>query len=241
MIRVLVYHRDAERLELLCRIVQAYFQKVRHPYQLTGYRNPEAVKEYLNGPGKKDDILLLDCSQLAETDEVIKQLRSSNERASWVYMDGGLDGLLRSLILRPSAYLADSSDTEAVAAVLQRLVQYHQTLQKKYDFTFKYGGEYIRIPYEDISYFESSAKKVTLHLDKKPHTYDFSAKLDDIEAQMPTHFLRCHQSYLVNMRHIRRLDTQNHVFLLANNEEVLISRRNYTYAKEQYQQFLSEQ
>jgi len=226
---------------LLCRIVRAYFQKVRHPYQLNGYRNPEAVKEYLKGSGKKDDILLLDCSQLAETDEVIKQLRSSTELASWVYMDGELDGLLRSLILRPSAYLADSFDTKAVAAVLQRLVQYHQTLQKKYNFTFKCEGEYIRISYEEISYFESSAKKVTLHLNKQARTYDFSAKLDGIAAQLPGQFLRCHQSYLVNLQHIRRLDAQNHVFILNSNEEILISRRNYTYAKERYQQFLQEQ
>ncbi|HIY52788.1 MAG TPA: LytTR family transcriptional regulator DNA-binding domain-containing protein, partial [Candidatus Agathobaculum merdavium] len=61
------------------------------------------------------------------------------------------------------------------------------------------------------------------------------------EAQLPSYFLRCHQSYLVNMQQIRKLDTQNHVFLLGNNEEILISRRNYTHAKERYQQFLLEQ
>ena len=241
MIRVLVFHRDIERLQVLCRIFKAHFQKVRHPYQLAGYRNQKDVAKHLKDSGVKYDILFLDCSTLTETAEIVSQLRNTNERASWVYMDGDMKGLFQLLILRPSAYLADSSNSNEVIAVLQRLVQYHLAVQKKYMFTFKCEGEYIRIPYEEISYFASNAKKVTLHLGKRMRTYDFSAKLDDIEAQLPGYFLRCHQSYLVNMQMIRRLDTQNHVFLLSGNEEILISRRSYTYAKERYEFFLAEQ
>ena len=241
MIRVLVYHRDAERLQTICRMVNAYFQKVRVAYRLTGYRHHEDAVKYLIGSGGKDDILFLDCSVLTEVVDLVTKLRHSNERASWVYMDGELDELLHTLLLRPSAYLKESSDSGEVLSVLQRLVKYHLAIEKKYTFTFKCEGEYIRISHAQISYFESSAKKVTLHLDKQPRTYDFSAKLDDIEAQLPSYFLRCHQSYLVNMQQIRKLDTQNHVFLLGNNEEILISRRNYTHAKERYQQFLLEQ
>ena len=57
---------------------------------------------------------------------------------------------------------------------------------------------------------------------------------------MPDIFLRCHQSYLVNMEEIRSLDVNEHLFILKNNEDVLISRRQYLAAKEQYETYKKE-
>ena len=96
----------------------------------------------------------------------------------------------------------------------------------------------MRIPYDEISDFESNAKKVTLRKEDGGETYYFTAKLDDIEQELPSFFLRCHQSYLVNMHKIRSLDTKERTFLLFSGEEILISRRMYTEAKERYQNFL---
>ena len=156
-------------------------------------------------------------------------------------MDGSPENLYKAMLLQPSAYLPDSADGHAVRTTLSRLERYHQMLQRDLFFSFKCEGEHQRIPYADISYFESSAKKVMLHSVRDGKRYCFAAKLDDLAQGLPSCFLRCHQSYLVNMHMIRSLDTPNHVFRLHSNEEILISRRSYQEAKERYQRFLEEQ
>ena len=99
------------------------------------------------------------------------------------------------MLLQPSAYLPDSADGHAVRTTLSRLERYHQMLQRDLFFSFKCEGEHQRIPYADISYFESSAKKVMLHSVRDGKRYCFAAKLDDLAQGLPSCFLRCHQSY----------------------------------------------
>lgn len=241
MIQIMVYHRDPAQLKKLSALIVAYFQKIRHSYELLACTRWEEAAKHLRECGEKDDIVFLDCSQLQQAAMLAKYLREQNMSTSWVYMGEDLKGLCRVLLLRPSAYLPDLNNSRIVLSVLRSLESYHWELQKKKEFSFKFEGEYIRVPYTDISYFESSAKKVTLHFANSSRTYCFSAKLDDIEQKLPEFFLRCHQSYLVNMHLIRRIDSQNHSFLLHSNEEILISRRNYTTAREAYQSFLDGQ
>lgn len=240
MIRIFIYHSQLNRMQFLQQIMVAYFQKQRHTYRLTVCGKQDEALRYLNGAGKNDDVFFFDFSDFSTGIRLAGYLREQNLQAAWVYMDGTAENLYSAMLLRPSAYIPDSGNSRAVFTGLQRLERYHQTLQKRYYFNFKCDGEYLRIPFEDILYFESSAKKVRLQPVKGEKHYFFAAKLDDIAGQLPDYFLRCHQSYLVNMHMIRRLDTQNHVFLLQSNEEILISRRIYREAKERYQRFLEE-
>ncbi len=240
MIRIFVYHSQPNRMQFLQQIIVAYFQKQRHTYRLTACSKHDEALQYLRGAGKNDDIFFYDFSDFLTGTRLANCLRKHSFHASWVYMDGTAENLYSVMLLQPSAYIPDSGNSGIVFTTLQRLERYQQTLQKRYYFSFKCDGEYLRIPFEEICYFESSAKKVRLQPDKSDKNYYFAAKLDDISGQLPDYFLRCHQSYLVNMHMIRRLDTQNHVFLLHSNEEVLISRRNYREAKEEYQRFLEE-
>jgi DNA-binding LytR/AlgR family response regulator len=241
MIQITVYHSKLETAQLLSGIITAYFKKVRHSFNLNAYTKWEETMKHLRQAGAKADILILDCSDLSKAGALVSQLRTVNTRASWVCTDTDVEGLNTLMLTRPSVYLPELSDQRKIFNTIGRLDHYHQEQQRKNDFTFKCDGEHIRVPYGDIGYFESSAKKVTLYLGNSDKTYFFSAKLDDIEALLPDHFLRCHQSYLVNLRMIRHLDSKNHVFVLHSGEEILISRRSYTAAKEAYQSYLDAQ
>lgn len=238
MIKIMAYHKDPEEIQLLGKWVTAYFQKVRHTYQFVAYTKWENAAKHLREEGAKDDIVFLDCTDLPKAASLTKQLRSRNTAASWVYVGADLQGLCALLLMRPSAYLPGLSDGKQTAAVLQRLELYHQEMQKRNDFTFKLDGEYVRVPFTRISYFESNGKKVILHLDNSSQTYYFPAKLDDIEEKLPGFFLRCHQSYLVNMHMIRNLNKKGPSFVLYSMEEVGISRRSAAAAKEAYEAFL---
>ena len=186
------------------------------------------------------DILFIEGTDQTNVLKLAGKLRDNNQEASWAYVDGTAEGLCDALIWRPSAYIKDSTDAKQIVRCIHQLDGYSRQMQKKQNFFFKYEGEYISVPFRDIAYFESRAKKVVMHLTDKSRTYNFSAKLDEIQEKMPDVFLRCHQSYLINMEEIRSLDANEHLFILKNNEDVLISRRQYLVAKEEYEKYKKE-
>ena len=236
MLYIFFYHHAMPILEQMARVATEVFRKSRIPYSLTAYCKYEDALSYLNKHAKETDICFFDCSDMHIAVKMIRKLRKDNLLSSWVFTDGESANLIRSLILRPSGFIPDAENEQRLSALLEQLTAYHRTMERQYYFTFKCEGEYIRIPISEIHYLESDAKRATLHAAHN-NSYCFTAKLDDLAARLPNHFLRCHQSYLVNLYAIKRLDTKNHTFLLESNEEILISRRLYTGVKAAYEQF----
>lgn len=240
MIRMFIYHWNPERVQKLREAVSGYFRRRKLHYVLTSCRDYQEADAYLKERGGEDDIFLFCGGNLQRTFHLAKRMRNGNLASSWIYADGSAEGLLRSLILRPSAFLPDSGDEERLFAVLDALVAFHSAMEKTRYFTFKCEGEYQRLPVDAILFLESSGKMLTLHQENRKNYY-FRAKLDEIAASLPDSFLRCHQSFLVNLHVVRQLDEKNHVFILQNDDEIPVSRRLYPKAKRMYRLFMSEQ
>ncbi len=92
----------------------------------------------------------------------------------------------------------------------------------------------IRIPYHDIMYVESNNSKCFIHRRTQQHVvYE---RLDEIEERLrDDRFLRCHQSYLVNMDYVSCADDQ---FRLINGEAVGIRRRDHKQLRDRYLAYL---
>ena len=88
---------------------------------------------------------------------------------------------------------------------------------------------------DEILYLESRAHRTMIH------TYEGEDvchdKISDLEQRMGETFVRCHQSFLVNMRYIRRIENES--FKLENGEEISISKRRYVETKERYFSYLN--
>lgn len=86
---------------------------------------------------------------------------------------------------------------------------------------------------DEILYLESRAHRTMIH------TYEGEEvchdKIADLEQRMGENFVRCHQSFLVNMKYIRQIENES--FKLENGEEISISKRRYVKTKEQYFQY----
>lgn len=74
---------------------------------------------------------------------------------------------------------------------------------------------------EDILYVESDRRNVVVHT--RTESLRAYAKLADIQAQLPAHFVRCHQSYVINLDHVARLGSE--AVTLSSGEVVPMSRR----------------
>ena len=74
---------------------------------------------------------------------------------------------------------------------------------------------------EDISYVESDRRSVIVHT--RAVTLRAYGKLSDVLDQLPGNFVRCHQSYLVNLDEVARLGADS--VRLSSGETIPVSRR----------------
>ena len=101
-------------------------------------------------------------------------------------------------------------------------------------FAVQVKGTVFKIYARDILYFESQKRILTLY--GKEGSFVTYRKLDDVQKELPDYFLRCHQSYLVNMKHIacmRQLRLE-----LDDGRIIPVSRPRYKEAKERFLAFL---
>lgn len=92
-------------------------------------------------------------------------------------------------------------------------------------------GERMDIPLSQILYMESQQHTVTIHTQQR--TYAFYSTLTALEEQLgPKGFLRIHKSYLVNMAHLTRYQSQEAV--LSNGTTLRVSARSYAEKKQKY-------
>lgn len=89
-------------------------------------------------------------------------------------------------------------------------------------FHFHVDRVQYQIPFQEIIYFESNLRRVTLHTGKE--AFSFYGRLRDLSEHLnPMLFVRTHASYLVNMEYIRCIrDTE---VLLSTGEHIPVSRK----------------
>ena len=234
MIHISMYMNDQSLAKATRSVILNYLKVVRCAAVLNTQSNINAMVSVIDE--SNSDIYIIDFSAKEVGLELCKLIRKKSFVPAIFAVNIDVQMIGKELFFRPSAVLGNVTDVKNFIRILDTLRKDEQ-LANRY-FAFKYDGESMRIPYESIECFESNAKLVTLSMVGKTKKYRFAAKLGDVESKLPDYFLRCHQSYIVNMKQIAKLDTINHSFFLFSKEEILISRRMYTDAVEKYQAFL---
>lgn len=87
-----------------------------------------------------------------------------------------------------------------------------------------------------IMYLESSLHKVSIHC--RNRTIETYAKLDELHAQLPPSFSRCHRSYLVNLAYVSSLG--NDELRLHDSTVLPVSRRRARQVQKDMLAYLSK-
>ena len=115
--------------------------------------------------------------------------------------------------------------------ILNAYEKYSNTFHKQNKvFNLKIDEDVINVEYDQILFFETSdtVHKIRLHLFNR--ILEFYAKMKDIEDQLIEDnlnktFYRCHNSYIVNIENIYRIDINQKIAIMKNDSECFISRR----------------
>ena len=90
-------------------------------------------------------------------------------------------------------------------------------------FVYSYNKEEYSVPIKEIVYFESNKRLVDIHMNDGT-VRSFYGKLNNLEKEIQKinkHFIRIHQSFLVNYSYIKSM-TYSEVVLECKDEEYVL-------------------
>ena len=159
---------------------------------------------------------------------IAQKLRELLFREKIIFCTASADYAFESYSVYASGYVLKPYKINNIKHTLDRFLPEYQDDS----YQLKQKSRIVYVPLNEIMYVESNNTKCVLHRTEE-REYILYKKLGQIETELnDQRFLRCHQSYLVNMNYIVEA---NSVFLLKNGEEVLIRQKS---KKELQQKFL---
>ena len=148
------------------------------------------------------DIVFLNIDMTREDGiAVAKKIREKDKNVLIIYVTSHITYIQQVFPAPPFQFLIKPVDDKLMEQCL--LQAYKELGDRDSYFRYTYERIHYKILMKDILYFESRKRKIYIVTKKKE--YEFYGKLKDVEMLMRSGkmmFLRIHQSFLVNYRHV---------------------------------------
>lgn len=168
--------------------------------------------------------------------ELAKKLRMRDDDVSICFVSTS-DGFYREAYnLYAIQYLIKPVDKEELERLIEKVGK-RRVLHKEKRLSVKSRGKTGSIPYNKILYISSREHTISVCCTDGA-VWEYKGKLDELAVRVCGDiFMRCHQSFLVNMYHVDNLSGNE---LMISGHRIPVSRRYYTEIKERYQEILFE-
>lgn len=238
MLRIAICDDLPSERETLSRFLRAYFAAHPYEYILTEYSRGETlVDDYEDGSAAFDLIFLDIFMDGILGMECARGVRRFAPKVPIVFLTTTPDYALESYDVQAFGYLVKPLDSEKAAALLGRFLREEYDGRQK-TLLLQEGGKGRRIAYREIESIESRRNVLLVRLESGEE-HRVYARLDDVERELEGHgFLRCHQSYIVNMDQVRTVDND---FVMASGRRVPIRQRGNKAIRDAYFDYLLAQ
>ena len=167
--------------------------------------------------------------------EIAKQIKIKHPDVQVVFVSAFHEYAQDIFEVSPIYYVQKPVHKEVLKVAVDKAID--RIMQIKNDFfSFNIGSEIYKIRMCDIIYFESEKRLVKLVA--KDYQYSFYSRIKDVEEKLDDRFIKCHQSFIVNMEHITRFSGNNAVMNTGVN--VPISQSRYSDVKKTFTKFLGD-
>ena len=172
--------------------------------------------------------------------ETVKEIRKRTSELYVIFVTAFITYAIEGYKYDVVRYLLKGNDnfegllTECIDAILNKIN--FQVEVREFDFVE--GKKNVNL--EKIYYIESNLHKVVCWIKEESlERFSLYEKLNRIEEKIKNQkFIRIHQSYLVNMKHI--ISIKNYKTVLDNGEELPMSKAKFKAAKEAFIEYKGE-
>ena len=238
MLRIAICDDLPSERETLSRFLRSYFAVHPYEYLLMEYdRGETLVDDYEDGSAAYDLIFLDIFMDGMLGMEAARGVRRLDPRVPIAFLTTTPDYAVESYDVRAYGYLVKPLDVDRTAALLERFLREEYDGRQK-TLLLKEGGKGHRIAYREIESIESRRNVLMVRLENGEE-HRVYARLDDVERELEGHgFLRCHQSFIVNMDRVRTVDSD---FVMASGQHIPIRQRRNKAIRDAYFEYLLTQ
>lgn len=227
MITMLIHDRDKNEQELIRYVAKqkaAFLTDERWNYLLT-----EKLQQVIDLV-KDVPLLNIICMDITgqQSLDVLKDIRPKYKQAYLMVMaDAGISPMkYMNPGIQPTSLLLRPCHKEDVEQVVSELLEAYvgQFVDEKSDKSFVMNTKegMIHIPYDQIYYFESREKRVFVQTESEE--YGFYDTIEKMEEKLPPYFMRCHRSFIVNTRKIKKVMLSKNIISMYEDRVVPLSR-----------------
>lgn len=198
---------------------------------ITAYTTGKPLIDDVND-GVWYDIIVLDIILKDENGiDVARHLRKNGYVGNITFWTAHKEYVFDALDILPVHYIIKGSEDGRMYGVVNRELEniHDKTL------TVKNKDYFHRVGFCHIEYIESRNKYITIHC-TCGITHMQRGKLSGVEKQLDRRFLRCHQSYIVNMDEVWELRSD---FRMVSGDVVPIRRKDLSAIRKLYEGYIA--
>lgn len=188
-------------------------------------------------PGKYDLIFLDIYMSGIRGVDAATEIRKTDRTVTLAFTTTSKEHALESYRLKAASYLEKPVRREDVREVLELVRTKRDSAAY---ITLLIEGINRKLPVESILFFEQQNHAVFLHTQGETLRTSQTVKLKDIEPLLPDCFIRCHHSFIVNLRAVRGVDKELKVFTMQDGSRVYIRHQTLKKAVQAYESCLFE-
>lgn len=218
---------------ILCDDLQKKIRGLYENVDVEIYYSPRDLEERIQRQEiVEPQILIMDIKFDGEDGiSVVKRMQQKYHLMKVIYLTGYIDYARDIFETELIYFLTKPVDVDKLQEAIRRAIN-HIDRERRDEIVVENNHRIHRIMLATILYVESERRNLYIHT----MDGDISClmKIGDFQKNLGDAFLRCHQSYLVNMEHISRMDKS--MITMDNGVEIPVSRR---YAEDLRQQFMN--
>ncbi|MEE1086281.1 MAG: LytTR family DNA-binding domain-containing protein [Schaedlerella sp.] len=233
MLEIVVCDDTQEEKELIVQYTTEFFRKKELDFRI---ETCSSADELLNSGGSYD-LYLLDVLMPGMTGiEIAEQLNRSKQHPAIIFITSSLESAVDGYRVNATGFILKPVTSESFNETMERVIK--QKLKQEY-LSVMHNRIPLRIPLNRIQYFENKLHKVSIIMDDN-EVITVNLKLSQIQDMLQTQkkFLRCHQSYIVNLDYVCKMEDV--CFYMCDSKIVPISRNYYKETKNKYYHYRLE-
>lgn len=234
MYKIVACDDEQEILEILRNVVKEnYYSEAT----LTTFNDGFSIIDYVCEVAKGNvDILILDIDIAGENGiEIAERLKKLYPHLKVIFLTGHMQYVCDIFEADPCFFLVKPLEDNRVIQAVDKAFRLIQE-ERQRCISIVTRGEIRNVQLSKIRYIENQNR--TLIIREQNLNFEVHMKLNEFEKMLPENFFRCHQSFIVNLDHIRELTLAG--ALLYSGELIPVSRSKYSDTKVAFLRYLGK-
>lgn len=197
-------------------------------YTVSKFSSGESLLACIAAQNRYFDAVFLDI-KMDRTNgmDAAKEIRKTNDKAMIIFVTALKEYVFDAFDVGAANYLVKPIEEKKLHGTLEKLTT-SVSLTFAHFLVIHKSGEIVKIPCPDILYSEVVNHRVFVYV--RNYTYEYGAKIDDLEKNLTDDFFRCHRSYLVNMRYVESY-SEGFAYLTSGEKIPIATRRQPTFMR----------